>query len=81
MGSEYAELNEAKKRSRARRRNAMHNIAARKKMLHRVEFPNEGTCLLDGRVYYYAQKRKARVKGRTKYYDMRGFEHFITVFG
>ena len=74
-------LKEARNKQQIRKRNAMHNIAARLKITNRVEFPNEGTCLLDGRVYYYAQKRKARVKGQKKYYQMRGFEHFVAVFG
>jgi hypothetical protein len=74
-------LKQARQKSQARKRNAMHNIAKRLKILDRVEFPNEGTCLLDGKVYYYAQKRKARVKGQAKYYQMKGFEHFIQVFG
>ena len=74
-------INEAKKKTQARKRNAMHNIAKRLKIAERVEFPNEGTCLLDGRVYYYAQKKKAKVKGTMKYYQMRGFEHFVKVFG
>lgn len=78
---DYIELNEARKKSRARNRNAMRNIARRMKIEDRVEFPNEGTCLLDGRVYYYAQKKRARVKGEKKYYDMRGFKHFVEVFG
>lgn len=77
----WRSLREDRKRHRQRKRNAMHNIAKRLKIEHRVEFPNEGTCVLDGRVYYYAQKRKARVKGQNKYYQMRGFEHFIQVFG
>jgi hypothetical protein len=71
----------AQEASRERKRSAMHNISARLKILDRVEFINEGTCLLDGRVYYYAQKKKARVKGEKKYYQMRGFEHFVKVFG
>lgn len=70
-----------RKKSRQRKRNAMHNIAKRMKITHRIEFINEGTCLLDERVYYYAQKRKARVKGEQKYYQMRGFKHFVEVFG
>jgi hypothetical protein len=69
------------RQKRTRNRNAMHNISKRLKILDRVEFPNEGTCLLDGQFYYYAQKRKARVKGKTRYYQMRGFEHFVSVFG
>jgi hypothetical protein len=58
----------------------MRNISERKKILDRVSFPNEGTCLLDGRVYYYAQKRTARIKGQKEYYQMRGFEHFLAEF-
>lgn len=69
-----------RKKSRERKRNAMRNIAERKKILDRVSFPNEGTCLLDGRVYYYAQKKTARVKGQQQYYQMRGFEHFLSEF-
>lgn len=74
-------VNESRKRGKSRRRNAMWNISKRMKILDRVTFPNEGTCLLDGRVYYYAQKRRARVKGTKKYYDLRGFQHFVEVFG
>lgn len=77
----YASIKIWRKESRRRKRNAMRNIAKRLKITHRVKFPNEGTCLLDDKVYYYAQKRKARVKGQKKYYQMRGFEHFIKVFG
>lgn len=77
---EWEAMHEARKKSRGRKRNAMHNIAARLGIADRLEFINEGTCLLDGRVYYYAQKRKARVKGQDKYYQMRGFEHFAQVF-
>jgi len=77
----WAALHEARRKNRARKRNAMLNISKRLKITHRVTFPNEGTCLLDNRVYYYAQKKKARVKGEKKYYQMRGFEHFINVFG
>lgn len=77
---EWDGVHEAVRRSRARKRNAMHNIAERLGISERLEFINEGTCLLDGRVYYYAQKRKARVKGKGKYYQMRGFEHFAQVF-
>jgi len=76
----WAEMRQGQKRAKARKRNAMHNIAKRMKIEDRVEFPNEGTCLLDGHVYYYAQKKKARVKGRNKYYQMRGFKHFVEVF-
>lgn len=76
----WASLKEDRKKSRERKRNAMHNIAKRMKIESRVEFPNEGTCLLDGKVYYYAQKKKARVKGQSKYYQMRGFQHFVDVF-
>ena len=74
-------LKQARNKSKDRKRNAMHNIAKRLKILDRVQFPNEGTCLLDERVYYYAQKRKARIKGQAKYYQMKGFEHFIEAFG
>lgn len=77
----YASIKIWRKESRRRKRNAMRNIAKRLKITDRVKFPNEGTCLLDDKVYYYAQKRKARVKGQKKYYQMRGFEHFIKVFG
>lgn len=77
----WASLKQSRSRGRERKRNAMYNISKRLKILDRVEFPNEGTCLLDGKVYYYAQKKKARVKGQKKYYQMRGFEHFVTVFG
>lgn len=77
----WASLKHDRQKNRQQKRNAMWNISERLKIMDRVEFPNEGTCLLDGRVYYYAQKRKARVKGEKKYYQMRGFEHFIKVFG
>jgi hypothetical protein len=73
-------IHQAKRASRDRKRNAMYNISERLKILDRVEFVNEGTCLLDGKFYYYAQKKKARVKGKNKYYTMRGFQHFIDVF-
>ena len=76
----WAASKHARKKSGERKRNAMHDIGKRMKILDRLEFPNEGTCLLDGRIYYYAKKRKARVKGTTKYYQMRGFEHFVNVF-
>lgn len=75
------EFAEARKKERKRRRVAMHNVASRLGILDRVEFPNAGTCLFDDRVYYYAQTRKARVKGQRKYYQMRGFGHFVEVFG
>jgi hypothetical protein len=74
-------LGKARQESCHRRANAMINISKKKKIMDRVEFINDGTCLLDNRVYYYAQKKKARVKGQTKYYQMRGFAHFIKVFG
>lgn len=74
-------LSASAEKIRDKKRNAMHNIAKRRNILHRVQFPNEGTCLLDGRVYYYAQKRTARVKGKQKYYQMRGFAHFVDIFG
>ena len=77
----WAGLKNDRTKSRERKRNAMHDIAKRLKITDRVEFPNDGTCILDGHVYYYAQKRKARVKGTKKYYQMRGFEHFVSVFG
>ena len=76
----WAACKVARGHQRERKRNAMHNIAKRLKILDRVSFPNEGTCLLDGCVYYYAQKKKARRKGEQKYYQMRGFAHFIEVF-
>jgi len=80
-GDEYGLVRELTRQHRRSKRNAMHNISKRLKILDRVEFPNEGTCLLDGKFYYYAQKRKARVKGKKKMYQMRGFQHFIDVFG
>ena len=72
---------ECRKIKRKRKRNAIENIAKRLKILDRIEMVNEGTCLLDGRVYFYAQTRNARIKGVQKYYQMRGFEHFVEVFG
>ena len=77
----YVFLNMAKRESKARTNQSMHNITERLKITDRVKFINEGTCLLDDEFYYYAQKRKARVKGTTKQYQMRGFQHFIDVFG
>lgn len=77
----YAAMRSAKRASKDRNRNAMHNIADKMGVADRVTFPNEGTCLLDGKFYYYAQKKKARVKGKQKYYKMRGFQHFIDRFG
>ena len=77
----WARLRNDRSISRDRKRNAMHNISKRLKITDRVEFPQEGTCLLDGRFYYYSQKRKARVKGTQKCYQMRGFAHFVKVFG
>ena len=80
-GDEYEGVNRYRREMRANKRQSMHNMAKRLKIVERVEFPNEGTCLLDGQFYYYAQKKKARVKGNNKYYQMRGFQHFIDVFG
>jgi len=80
-GDEYIGLQIAHQKMKASRRQSMHNISERLKIVDRVEFPNEGTCLLDGKFYYYAQKKKARVKGTKKQYQMRGFQHFIDVFG
>lgn len=76
----WAGLAAARRKQRGRRRNAMHNISKRLKILDRVSFPNEGTCLLDGRVYYYSQKKTARRKGEKTYHQMRGFAHFVEVF-
>ena len=59
----------------------MHNMVERLGLTDRVSFPNEGTCLLDGKFFYYAQKKKARKKGKNKHYSMRGFQHFIDTFG
>jgi len=69
-----------RKKSKDRKRNAMHNIAKKMRIEHRLIFPNEGTCLLDGRVYYYAQKRTARVKGTKEYIDIGGFQNFVNVY-
>lgn len=77
----WESLKRDRRKTRQRKRDSMLSIARRLKIVDRVEFPNEGTCLLDGRVYYYAQKQKARVKGQAKYYQMRGFDHFVKVFG
>lgn len=76
--NEYLKL--ARKKSRSMKRNAMHNIANRMKMIDRCSFQNEGTCLLDGRVYYYCQKRTARIKGEKRYIQMRGFQDFLETF-
>lgn len=78
---EYEGLREARRRKRRRNRNAMRKAVEKSGVLERVEFINEGTCLLDGKFYYYAQKKTARRKGDSKYYQMRSFEHFIEVFG
>lgn len=67
----------AQRIGRARKRDAMENIAKRMKISHRIEYVNEGTILFDGRFYYYAQKQTARIRGDKAQYQMRGFKHFI----
>jgi len=69
-----------RKESRENKRNSMHNMCEKNKIVDRVEFPNEGTCLVDGEFYYYCQSKKARKVGQNKYYQMRGFQHFIDTF-
>ena len=73
-------LREAKKEQCAKRRKSLVNSVKRFKLEDRAEYPNEATVVIDGKYYYYCQKKKARVKGSKKYYQMRGFSHFVDVF-
>lgn len=76
----WADLKEARKKAREKRRNTLHNQIRKFKLENRVEFINDGTVVFDNKYYYYCQKKKARVKGNPKQYQMRGFAHFLEVF-
>ena len=79
--SGWTALAEAKRKGRERNRQAIYNIAKKMGVLDRIEIQaHGGSCLLDGKVYYYAQKKKARKKGSNKTYQMRGVQHFFDVF-
>jgi len=77
MGDDWRGIDEHRREVRAKRRNSLRNMVNRLKLADRCEFPNEGTVLVDGRFYYYAQSKKARVKGSKTYRQMRGFQHFV----
>jgi hypothetical protein len=72
-------LNTAESKGEYRRR-SLCNMITKFNLMDRTEWINDATVLIDNKYYYYAQKRKARVKGSKKYYQMRGFEHFYEVF-
>jgi len=70
-----------KNQSKSRKRNVMYNESKKRGILDRVEFIHDGgACVIDGKYYYYSQKKKGRVKGSKKYYQMRGFNHFLDTF-
>jgi hypothetical protein len=73
-------LREAKRKATDRRQNSLESIPAKMGVSHRVAYPMDGVLLLDGRVYYYAKRKVARIKGAQKEYQMRGLTHFIEVF-
>jgi hypothetical protein len=72
-------LNTPESRDEYRRR-SLCNMITKFKLADRTKWINNATVLIDDKYYYYAQRRKARVKGKNKYYQMRGFEHFYEVF-
>jgi hypothetical protein len=76
----WVDLKDGKNAVRDRRRNTLHNQIQKFKLEDRVKFINDGTVVFDNKYYYYCQKKKARVKGNPKQYQMRGFAHFLEVF-
>jgi len=77
------ELAEHRLRTKVRTRKQVNNMIDRLGLRSRVKLLNEGTFEFDEKFIYYCQKKKARVSERgrgMKFYQMRGFQHFVDVF-
>jgi len=73
-------MKEARKERKQRKRNSLENSIKKYKLQDRTKWINEGSVVIDDMYYYYCQSKKAKVKGRNKYYQMRGFSHFYDTF-
>lgn len=78
--NDFSGFNEFKKIRREKRRNSLYNMINRLNLGNRCEFINDGTVLFDGKYTYYCQSKKAKCRNNPKYYQMRGFQHFVDVF-
>jgi len=73
-------MKEARKKRKQRKRTSLENSIKKYKLQDRTKWINEGSVVIDDMYYYYCQSKKAKVKGRNKYYQMRGFSHFYDTF-
>lgn len=59
-----------------KKRDVVLNRIEKYKLNDRVERINEGTFLFDDKYYYYTNKKKYRLKGTQKNFDVGGFDEF-----
>lgn len=79
--SEHILLNEVMDRERAKRRAGLESGIKKFGLQDRAVIRDQGgTIVVDGKYWYYCQSKKARVQGRNKFYQMRGFAHFVETF-
>ena len=79
--SDWDVLHEERRKRRQGKRDSLARQVDKYKLQGRAKIINGGgTMIVDGKYIYHCQSKKARVKGRSEHYKMRGFNHFYDTF-